>query len=436
MTQKCSHCGATLKQSAKFCTICGTPTRGGRAAPPPVPTPQAKPDLLKCSNCGTTLKKGMKFCTKCGNRVEPTATPITSTSASNVCTLCGFSNNPESSNYCINCGQVLSTPAPETQELETQKSASVKTTSVVTCPSCGRNSRPGSKFCIYCGSDIPGTAKTPEQVADETPYPATATARISTVEPITVPTKVLASLMARGRQLVLEEEYANNGSVSDKLLEELSQAAADSDFELEELIDSYINERGELERLEDLHKKAEVSERVYDRLTKEYEEKLEGMDEQIKNGVLQLQGYQAQVQLDHAEVKEELDTLNARLLIGDEDAEVNEKRKTTLTEKADRLHYALLACEHILKKESAMRNGPITRFEVKETTVADSKLSPSISDEEVEVIESTEAPEEPESVTETPKSRQQDAEAGKICANCGRVTASDARFCVHCGAPL
>ncbi len=80
-----------------------------------------------------------------------------------------------------------------------------------------------------------------------------------------------------------------------------------------------------------------------------------------------------------------------------------------------------------------MRNGPITRFEVKETTVADSKLSPSTDDE---VIETTETTKESESRTETEKSRQPEAEAGKICANCGRVTASDARFCVHCGGPL
>ncbi len=329
MTQKCSRCGATLKQSAKFCTICGTPTKGGRAAPAQVPTPQVKTDLLKCSNCGTPLKEGIKFCTKCGNRIEPTPATVTSAPASNVCPHCGFSKNPTSSNYCINCGQALSASALETPEVETQKPVSGKVPSAATCPSCGRDSKPGSKFCVYCGSEIPGTAKTPENAAEEVPY--SATAKVSIAEPITVPTKVLASLMARGRQLKLEEEYANNGSISDKLLEELSQAAADSDFELEELIDSYINERGELERLEALHEKGEVSERVYDRLTKEYEEKLDRMDDQIKKGAIQLQGYQAQIQFDHAEVKEELETINARLLIGDEDTEVSEKQKATLT---------------------------------------------------------------------------------------------------------
>ncbi|MFW9984865.1 MAG: zinc-ribbon domain-containing protein, partial [Candidatus Odinarchaeota archaeon] len=34
------------------------------------------------------------------------------------------------------------------------------------------------------------------------------------------------------------------------------------------------------------------------------------------------------------------------------------------------------------------------------------------------------------------ESRQPDAEAGKICTQCGRVTATGAQFCIHCGSPL
>ena len=79
------------------------------------------------------------------------------------------------------------------------------------------------------------------------------------------------------------------------LLDELSQAAADSEFELEELIATYINERAELERLDTLHEKSEVSDRVYDRLKGEYDEKLGSFDERIQKGVHELQGYLAQI---------------------------------------------------------------------------------------------------------------------------------------------
>ncbi|MFX1575993.1 MAG: zinc-ribbon domain-containing protein [Promethearchaeota archaeon] len=431
MSRKCSRCGATLKQTAKFCTVCGTPVAGAQTSP----QEQAPIVALKCPNCGTTLKEGIKFCTKCGSKVQPPDTaPLALGSV--LCPHCGFTKNPESSNYCINCGQELSTISPSQPEIKSAVPTPSEPSPGITCPSCGRKAKLGSKFCIFCGGTLPSSAKSTEaSEVVESPTALTPTPEPD-VTPISVPAKVLASLMARGRQLVLEEEYAKNGAKSDELFAELSQAAGESDFEVEALIDTYINERGELERLEALHEKREVSERVYERLMKEYEEKLDRMDEQIKDGKLQLQGYLAQIQLDLTTAKEELETLNARLLIGDEEA-TDEGMKEKLSQKVDRLNYAILACNHILQKESAMRNGPITRFAVTETTVVDSKVvsSESTDAERVEDEETKEKvkPETDSSATPRPGS---DAEAGKICPLCGRVTASDAKFCVHCGGPL
>ncbi|MFX1566328.1 MAG: zinc-ribbon domain-containing protein [Promethearchaeota archaeon] len=428
MPKKCARCGATLKQSAKFCTVCGNPVTSTQTAPTP-PSPTEK---LKCTNCGNPLKSGAKFCTKCGAAVEAPTIPTPTTSDTNACPHCGFGNNPASSNFCINCGQALSTEAPAPVESASVESTPILKASALTCTSCGREAKPGSKFCIFCGGPLAGAPETAEPSPIEAASPRKTA--VPDIEPITVPAKILASLMARGRQLALEDELVKNGVESDELLDELSQAAGDSDFELEELIDSYINERGELERLEVLHKKGEVSERVYDRLAQEYDEKLTRMDEQIKEGITQLQGYHAQLQQDHVEVKEELETLNARLLIGDDETK-DTANKETLTGKAERLNYALLACDHILKKESAMRNGPITRFEVTETTVPDSKVTNSDS-EDAEVIASKAKTEKPEPSSPKPSTPHTDAEAGKICPQCGRVTAADAKFCIHCAAPL
>ncbi len=244
--------------------------------------------------------------------------------------------------------------------------------------------------------------------------------------------------MARGRQLTLEEEYAKNGAESDQLFDELSQAASDSDFELEELIDSYINERSELERLEKLREKGEVSDRVYDRLVKEYDEKLDHMNEKINTGINQLQGYKAQIELDLTESKNNLETINARLLIGDEESDII-KQKKMLTEKIEHLNYALVATEHILKKESIIRNGPLTRFEVTETTLADTHVTSSkpIEDEKSQKEEASEEPKASSSETETANASViTDAESGKICPTCGRVTASEAHYCIHCGGQL
>ncbi|MFW9935058.1 MAG: zinc-ribbon domain-containing protein [Candidatus Thorarchaeota archaeon] len=431
MSRKCSKCGATLKQTAKFCTVCGTPVAGTQTSP----QAQAPSVTLKCPNCGTTLKEGIKFCTKCGSKVQPSDT-APSALGSVLCPHCGFTKNPESSNYCINCGQELSTISPSQPEIKSEVPTPSEPSPGLICPSCGRKTKSGSKFCIFCGGTLPSSAKSSEaSEAVESTTASTPTPEPD-VTPISVPAKVLASLMARGRQLVLEEEYAKNGAKSDELFAELSQAAGESDFEVEALVDTYINERGELERLEALHEKGEVSERVYERLMKEYEEKLDRMDEQIKDGILQLQGYLAQIQLDLTAAKEELETLSARLLIGDDEA-TDEGMKEKLSQKVDRFNYAILACNHILQKESAMRNGPITRFAVTETTVVDSKVvsSESIDAESVEDEETEEKVKPKTDSSATPRSSS-DSEAGKICPQCGRVTASDAKFCVHCGGSL
>jgi RNA polymerase subunit RPABC4/transcription elongation factor Spt4 len=324
-------------------------------------------------------------------------------------------------------------PAAPQQPSEPQQPALSPVSSTRTCQTCGREATPKSKFCIYCGGQLSTVTQSTKVLEGAPSKPVTA------VKPIPVPAKVLASLMARGRQLALEEEYVKNGTESDELLEELSQAASDSDFELEELIDTYINERSELERLESLHKKGEVSERVFDRLVKEYEVKLTRMDEQIIEGITQLQSYKARIQLDHAEAKEELDTLKTRHLIGDDETK-GTSDKDKVSEKTTRLNYAFIACEYILKKESAMRNGPITRFEITETTVADSKVT-STESEDVKVIKTEEKveeePKEEAKDSESTSSQSaEDSESGKICSQCGRLTASDAKFCIHCAASL
>lgn len=430
MSPACRKCGATLKKGAQFCRMCGTPVSPSQVQARQV-TP-AGPTQRKCSNCGKVLRGSEKFCTGCGTSLEDMAPRPGEGDVLEACPNCGYANNPPTSNYCINCGQTLPdasstrpTPVEETSEA----------VGPVVCSSCGIEAKPGAKFCTYCGGTLTVSetmAGESSVVPEESSSVTTTLPDAETVDPIPVPSDILASFMARGRQLVLEEEYAKNGAKSDKLLDELSKAAGDSDFALEDLIDTYINERAELDRLKTLHEKGEVSERVYERLLKEYEDKLEKMDEEIQKGTDQLKGYQTQITLDHTEVKEELETINARIAIGD-DVDEGEKQKAKLADKAERLNYALIATKHILKKESTMRNGPLTRFEVTGTTVVDSKVTAPEPEPEEEEDSSDQETEMTES---TPKSRQPDAEAGKICTQCGRVTAPGAQFCIHCGSPL
>ena len=283
MSPACRKCGATLKKGAQFCRMCGTPVSSSQVQARQVTPPGQTRG--KCSNCGKNLKGSEKFCTGCGTTIEEAAPTPVEGAVPESCPNCGYANNPPASHYCINCGQTLPNTSPSSAT--SVKEIPEATAGPVVCSSCGLEARSGAKFCTYCGGTlIVSTPSVGESSAalEKSPRVTSKPHDTETVDPIPVPSEVLASLMARGRQLTLEEEYAKNGAKSDQLLAELSKAAGDSDFALENLIDTYINERAELDRLEGLHKKGEVSERVYERLLKEYEEKLEKMDEEIKKG--------------------------------------------------------------------------------------------------------------------------------------------------------
>jgi hypothetical protein len=236
---------------------------------------------------------------------------------------------------------------------------------------------------------------------------------------IPVPDDILTNLVARGQQLALEDQYTKTKAASDDLIENLSEAATSSSISLEELIDSYVSERSEQERLEGLHESGEVTDRVYDRLTREYDDKLTGLDDKIQEGVATFRGYHTYLREELAKAEEELETVETKREVGDEgDVEV---RQTTLPKQIQRLRYAIAAVAHILNKEAALHGEPVARFEVSETTVDSAGAE-----------EAAKPVETKPSTTRKPKPTA-DVEAGKICPACGRVTASNTKFCTYCG---
>ena len=50
---KCSNCGASMPEQAKFCLECGT---------------KVAPAIIKCSSCGNELPANSKFCQECGQK--------------------------------------------------------------------------------------------------------------------------------------------------------------------------------------------------------------------------------------------------------------------------------------------------------------------------------------------------------------------------------
>jgi len=65
MPDVCSECGARLRQGARFCQVCGAPI----SAQPKPDREYTKQDPNKCTRCGNTLLDGTRFCGKCGQSV-------------------------------------------------------------------------------------------------------------------------------------------------------------------------------------------------------------------------------------------------------------------------------------------------------------------------------------------------------------------------------
>lgn len=61
--KKCSKCGATLIEGAKFCVECGSSVVETELK-------QVTVESKNCSNCGAEIKEGAKFCIKCGTAIE------------------------------------------------------------------------------------------------------------------------------------------------------------------------------------------------------------------------------------------------------------------------------------------------------------------------------------------------------------------------------
>jgi predicted nucleic acid-binding Zn ribbon protein len=424
---ECPNCGATLRKDAAFCRNCGqalTPEARRTSQPIRQPPPQQK-----CPQCGNSLKGTEQFCTKCGAKLVSTPSPALPVGGP-VCPECGYSNNPVGSLYCIQCGRPLpEEPITEESESPAEVPPPEEIIQSSTCPSCGHAVKPGAKFCVSCGFEL-ASSPIPSEIEDESDDEE-AVVDSSEIEEsiaaIPVPAEVLGQLIARGHQLSLEEQYTKSGKASEELLESLGDTAESGVHPLEDLLDTYIRERSEQERLEGLHETGEVSKRVYDRLNQEYNEKLSRMDEEIQTGITKIKGYLAQLRSDQSAAQDQLETIETRIEIGDMEGDP-EKQQATLSEKIQRLGYAIAAIKHILDKEATIHGDLPSRFEVTETSQADLSIDKTESDEN---SDSEDEESEPQS-TPTPSS---DTEAGKICSNCGRVTASGS-FCVHCGSPL
>jgi hypothetical protein len=87
----------------------------------------------KCPDCGRRVDKGAKFCPYCGTRLRPVTPEVLEKQA---------------------------IPKEEAKPAQEETVAKEGWPTSATCPHCGNNVRPGSKFCIKCGARVSTPATT------------------------------------------------------------------------------------------------------------------------------------------------------------------------------------------------------------------------------------------------------------------------------------
>ncbi len=415
MSRNCTKCGATVPGIAKFCRVCGTAIK-----------PKVSPKPRKCPTCNDMVPGGQRSCPKCGTRLPRPKTP-SATGETKTCSSCGYDKIPVTGKFCTKCGISLSEAAPPEEEPVEPETSTVSVSEGV-CPKCGKPTKPRAKFCTGCGSSLSNPSSSTVSVVEKVTTPRVVSGSEPSIsyDPIPVPAKALSQLVARGKQLALEKTYTGKEG-DEKVIKRISEVEKDGGFPLEEIVDTYIQERGEQERLEMLLENGEVTERVYSRLSKEYDEKLLDLEEKIKDGRATLLGYLTKLRSDLQDAEEKLETIETKSQI-DDDKTLKAKQKK-LKKKIQKLQLAISAAVHILNKESAISGGTPIRFEISEVTLGEAATD--ISESSDKDTSTTSPPKEDESTPE--EKPTEDIEGGKICPRCGVVTAPSAKYCTKCG---
>lgn len=177
------------------------------------------------------------------------------------------------------------------------------------CPACGRQLKPNAKFCSYCGVPLTQHPKPEEVVQDRssTAPPRPGKKPLQAVEEI--PPLVETAFIMRGKLQTLRSQRATIEEEQEtvkvkQLVGELTEKEAEKETaallkrlepikkEIEELENKAITpleqlqqekkiQEGRLHRLEELRSSGEVDEAIYQRLGREYNDKLNETNQQL-----------------------------------------------------------------------------------------------------------------------------------------------------------
>ena len=163
----CPICGRSVKEDSVFCIGCGNRLKAPEPvaeepAPEPEPEPvieepAAEPAVIICPRCGREMRPGMRFCTACGCPLEeaPAVEPEP---------VQEFVPEPMPE---PETEPVVEEPAPEPEPVIEEPAAEPEG---IICPRCGREMRPGMRFCTACGcplEEVPAVEPEPEPIVEE-----------------------------------------------------------------------------------------------------------------------------------------------------------------------------------------------------------------------------------------------------------------------------
>jgi len=312
MPSVCTECGAPLRKRARFCHVCGAPVVTQKISEP------GKPGKLVCERCGKSIPEGAKFCGACGN------------------------------------------PTFQSEKV-----------SAVESPSVTKTTQPSAEPGLH---DIPILSETSSPMSSEP-----SEERIATPE-IEVPDEMIMILYARKKAPAIQKELnaqeeeldalsekMNVGLLTRKeameqlktlktaikeLQDEKAQLGESASVPLEiEQLDQELNTIGEWEeKLEGLKKSGNVSDAVYQKVTREYGDKRRNLEDQLREQVLRLKQWTALLQKKAEQLAREQETLKVKLKVEGISTEEGEKTLNEIKTEYEKAKIAEEQSRMLLKK--------------------------------------------------------------------------------------
>ncbi|MEM4587024.1 MAG: hypothetical protein QXP17_00230 [Candidatus Jordarchaeales archaeon] len=224
----------------------------------------------------------------------------------------------------------------------------------VICPSCGR-SVIKARFCAFCGSEL-----IKENLDEGVPNDVLEQLAIrKRIEEVTGEIAFLKSEIDRLAKVIAESKAVEDYALKVKNLKEKIKKVSSERASLEEKVKPLSLERvaeerasleGKLKRLEEVFKRKEISNETYEKLKREYSEKLEHLKGEHYKEVIRFEKWIELLKRKVRQIKEESEILYARYAIGELTKEEYDREKEKLDKELELNNSYIEMLELILRK--------------------------------------------------------------------------------------